>query len=98
MIKGSYFAKSITDASWNQFRQFLTYKAVEAGRTLGLVNPAYTSQDCYRCNHREKKELSERMHCCSHCGYRVTRDHNSAQNILALGLDGLGATPRSFRL
>ncbi len=27
MIEGSHFAKNITDASWNQFRQFLTYKA-----------------------------------------------------------------------
>ena len=46
MIEGSYLAKSIADASWNQFLQFLTYKAAEAGRKLGLVNPAYTTQDC----------------------------------------------------
>ena len=31
MMEGSHFAKSIADASWNQFRQFLTYKAAEAG-------------------------------------------------------------------
>jgi len=98
MVEGSYLAKSITDASWNQFRQFLTYKAAEAGRKLGLVNPAYTTQDCYQCGHREEKKLSERMHCCSQCGYKASRDHNSAQNILALGLDGLGAIPRSLRL
>jgi putative transposase len=98
MVEGSYFAKSITDASWNQFLQFLTYKAAEAGRKLGLVNPAYTTQDCYRCGNREEKKLSERMHCCSHCGYRASRDFNAAQNILALGLDGLGVIPRSPRL
>ena len=98
MVEGAHFAKSITDASWNQFRQFLTYKAAEAGRKLGLVNPAYTTQDCHECGHREEKKLSERKHCCSHCGYRTTRDFNAAQNILALGLDGLGAIPRSPRL
>ena len=98
MVEGSYFAKSITDVSWNQFRQFLTYKAAEAGRKLGLVNPAYTTQDCYQCGYREKKKLSERMHCCSRCEYKATRDLNAAQNILALGLDGLGVIPRSFRL
>ena len=98
MVEGSHLAKSITDASWNQFRQFLTYKAAEAGRKLGLVNPAYTTQDCSQCKHREKKELSERTHCCSLCGYQTTRDLNAAQNILALGLDGLGAIPRSLRL
>ena len=98
MIEGSHFAKNITDASWNQFRQFLTYKAAEAGRKLGLANPAYTTQDCSQCGHRERKELSDRKHNCSQCGYRTDRDHNAAQNILALGLDGLGLAPRSLRL
>ncbi|MGH7889487.1 MAG: RNA-guided endonuclease InsQ/TnpB family protein [Thermodesulfobacteriota bacterium] len=98
MVEGSHFAKNITDASWNQFRQFLTYKAAEAGRKLGLVNPAYTTQDCYQCGYRAEKKLSERMHDCSQCGYRATRDLNAAQNILALGLDGLGVIPRSPRL
>jgi putative transposase len=98
MVEGSRLAKSITDASWDQFRQFLTYKAAEAGRKLGLVNPAYTTQDCSQCKHREEKKLSDRTHCCSRCGYKATRDHNAAQNILALGLDGLGAIPRSLRL
>jgi len=98
MIEGSHFAKSIMDASWNQFCQYLTYKAEEAGRKLGLVNPAYTSQDCHQCGNRKVKELSERMHCCLECGYKTTRDLNAAQNILALGLDGLGVIPRSLRL
>ena len=98
MLQGSRFAKGILDASWSQFRQYLTYKAEEAGRKLGLVNAAYTTQDCHRCGHREAKALSERTHCCSQCGYQTTRDHNAAQNILALGLDGLGAIPRSHRL
>ena len=98
MVEGSYLAKNITDASWNQFRQFLTYKAAEAGRKLGLVNPAYTTQVCNRCQQREQKTLAEREHCCSRCGYTVSRDLNAAQNILALGLDGLGEIPRSLRL
>ena len=98
MVEGSYLAKSITDASWNQFHQFLTYKAAEAGRKLGVVDPAYTTQTCSRCQHREVKELSEREHCCSRCSYSVGRDFNAAQNILALGLDGLGEIPRSHRL
>lgn len=98
MVKNSNFAKSITDASWNQFHQFLTYKAAEAGRKLGWVNPAYTSQTCSQCQHREAKELSEREHDCSRCGYKATRDFNAALNILALGLEGLGEIPRSLCL
>jgi putative transposase len=98
MIQGSYYAKSITDASWNQFCRFLSYKAEEAGRKVGWVNPAYTTQTCSRCGHREEKKLSERQHLCVKCGYQASRDFNASQNILALGLDGLGAIPRSPRL
>lgn len=98
MIEGSHFAKSISDVSWNQFLQFLSYKAEEAGRKLGFVNPAYTTQDCYSCGHRDRKELYERTHNCKNCGYKASRDFNAAQNILALGLDGLGVIPRSLRL
>ncbi len=88
----------IADASWNQFLQYLFYKAAEAGRKIGFVNPAYTTQECCKCGYRERKELSERMHCCKDCGYMATRDFNAAQNILALRLDGLGVIPRSLRL
>jgi putative transposase len=95
MVEGSHFAKNITDVSWNQFRQFLTYKAEEAGRKLGLVNPAYTTQTCSQCGHIEAKQLSDRKHCCMNCGYTTSRDFNASQNILALGLDGLGVIPRS---
>ena len=98
MIEGSPLAKKIVDASWSQFRQFLTYKAEDAGRKLGLANPAYTTQTCNQCGNRKQKALREREHCCTECGYCTDRDHNAAQNILALGIDGLGATPRSLRL
>ncbi len=98
MMEGSYFAKNIADASWSQFCQILTYKAEEAGRQLKLVNPAYTTQMCSQCGHIEAKELKDRKHNCRKCGYKASRDLNAAQNILALGLDGLGAIPRSPRL
>ena len=98
MVEKSPLAKSITDASWSQFHQFLAYKAVEAGRKIGSVNPAYTTQDCSRCGYREPKTLAQRWHHCPQCGYQATRDYNAAQNILALGLDGLGVTLRSPRL
>ncbi len=98
MIVCSFLSKSIADVSWNQFTQFLTYKAEEAGRKLGIVNPAYTSQDCSMCGNRAIKELTERRHCCLVCGYTDHRDTNAAKNILALGLDGLGSSLRSLRL
>ena len=98
MMQDSYLAKSIADVSWNQFVQMLTYKAAEAGRKLGLVNPAYTSQKCNKCDNYEYKTLSQRMHICTSCGYITHRDVNASHNVLALGLDGLGICPRSLRL
>lgn len=94
-MEGSHFAKSLADASWNQF---LTYKAAEAGQMLGMVNPAYTSQMCSQCGRVEPKKIRDREHKCSLCGYTAHRDCNAAQNILALGWDGLGVIPRSLRL
>ena len=102
MVEGSplghRMARSIADASWDQFCRFLSYKAEDAGRKIGFVNPAHTSQDCSRCGFREKKKLSQRVHTCARCGYTVHRDLNAAENILALGLDGLGVCPRSLCL
>jgi putative transposase len=95
LIEASSFAKSITDVSWNQFHRFLTYKAEEAGRKLGAVNPAYTTQTCSKCLTVEAKKLSDRKHKCKVCGYETSRDFNAAQNILAIGLDGMGKSPRS---
>jgi putative transposase len=95
MVHNHCLAKSITDAAWSQFAQYLSYKAECAGRTVVKVNPAYTSQDCHRCGHRQTKKLSDRIHRCSCCGLQMHRDHNAALNILALGLQSLGSTPRS---
>lgn len=98
MMQKTFLAKGIADVSWNQFTQFLTYKAAEAGGQLRVVNLAYTSQNCSNCGKLAVKELSQRWHCCQVCGYSDHRDANAAKNILALGLDGLGFVPRSLRL
>jgi putative transposase len=84
MVKGD-FAKSILDAGWGFFRQRLLAKAENAGRTVALIDPAYTTQDCCRCGHRQILSVSERWYCCSECGNSSHRDENAARNILALG-------------
>lgn len=98
MVEGSYLAKSILDVSWNRFRNYLVYKAEEAGRQLITVAPAYTSQTCSQCGCCSRKALDEREHHCMRCGYKAHRDLNASLNILALGLDGQGFIPRSPRL
>lgn len=98
MLHNHCFAKSISDVAWSGFFRLLAYKAEWAGHQLVAVNPAYTSQDCSNCGHRQKMPLSERIFKCPCCGLKLDRDHNAALNILALGLQGLGLSPRSPRL
>jgi putative transposase len=76
--------KSILDAGWHQFITFCQYKAEDAGTTVVLVDPRYTSQACSGCGAVRKKTLDERWHSCE-CGCELDRDHNAAINILRLG-------------
>jgi putative transposase len=85
MVKSHQMAKSIYDAAWFQFAQFLIYKAEEADRKVVQVNPAYTSQDCSGCGYRVAKQLSDRIHNCPNCGLSMDRDVNASLNILRLG-------------
>lgn len=94
MVHNRHLAKSISDAAWSQFRQCLSYKAEEAGRTLVAVNPAYTSQDCSACGHRLKKALFMRRHVCPCCSLNMDRDENAAHNILRLGTQSAAAPSR----
>jgi len=95
MVKNHSLAKSISDAAWNQTIQYTTYKAECADRLCLKVNPAYTSQDCFGCGDRVKKQLSQRVHSCPKCGLEIDRDLNAALNILARGLTCLDASPNS---
>jgi putative transposase len=60
MTHNHCLAKSIHDTAWSQFTSLLSYKAAWAGRKFVAVNPAYTSQDCSGCGHRQPLSLSER--------------------------------------
>ena len=89
MVKNHKLAKSISDAAWSQFAQWLQYFGKVYGKTVIAVAPQYTSQDCSSCGNLVKKSLSVRTHICS-CGTVLDRDHNAALNILAKGLRQTG--------
>lgn len=84
-------AKSINDASWSLFRQWLEYFSLVFDKKLIAVSPNYTSQDCSKCGKRVKKTLSTRTHICS-CGAELCRDWNAAINILNKALNSVGHT------
>jgi putative transposase len=83
LLKNHCLAKSIADASWYLFRQWIEYFAGKFGRLAVAVAPHYTSQQCSDCGAIVKKSLSTRTHVCS-CGCCLHRDENAAINILNL--------------
>lgn len=91
-LAGSVLAKSVHDAGWSGFFQELAYKAESAGRLLVSVDPRGTSQRCSRCGCEVRKGLKDRWHECPSCGLSVSRDLNSAREVLRLGLSLVGTT------
>ncbi|WP_293092195.1 transposase [Moorena sp. SIOASIH] len=91
LVKNHCLAKSINDAGWYQFREWLEYFGQKFGRVTVAVNPAYTSQNCSSCGKVVKKSLSTRTHICE-CGCQLDRDHNAAKNILTRALSTVGHT------
>lgn len=89
MVKNGKLAKSISDASWSVFTQWLEYFGRIYGRVIVPVAPEYTSQNCSNCGESVKKSLSVRTHICN-CGCILDRDHNAAINILAKALKQTG--------
>jgi putative transposase len=82
MVRNRHLSKSILDAGWGSFQQLLTNKAVDAGRQVVFVDPAYTSKCCSNCGTLfQDFDLSTRWVECA-CGLSLDRDHNAALNIL----------------
>ncbi|MCU7241800.1 MAG: transposase [Microcystis aeruginosa WS75] len=92
MVKNRHLAKSITDAGWSVFRQWLEYFGDKYCKLTIAVSPHNTSQNCANCGHKVQKSLSTRTHVCPHCGYTDCRDRNAALNILQKGLSSVGRT------
>ena len=89
MVKNHKLAKSISDAAWSLFAQWLEYFGKVYDKTVIAVAPQYTSQDCSICGNTVKKTLSTRTYICG-CGAILDRDHNAAKNILTKGLKQAG--------
>lgn len=93
MVRNHCLAKSISDASWTMFREWIEYFGKVYGVVTVAVPPYNTSQNCSNCGKKVVKSLSTRTHKCPHCGYVADRDKNAARNILEIGLRTVGHTP-----
>ncbi len=92
MVKNRHLAKSISDAGWSKFRQWLDYFGYKYGKITIAVAPHNTSQNCSNCGEKVQKSLSTRTHVCNYCGFVEDRDINAAINILQKGLSTVGQT------
>ena len=89
MVRNHKLSKSILEAGWGFFRERLTSKAVNAGREVAFVDPAYTSKCCSSCGHEFADfNLSVRWVDCAQGGLSLDRDHNAALNILKRAQNG----------
>jgi putative transposase len=88
MVRNHSLARSISDASWSEFRRMLEYKAAWYGRTVVAIDRFYpSSKTCSACGHNAAKmPLSVRAWTCTTCGADHDRDVNAAVNIRAAGL------------
>ena len=86
--------RDVLSQTWGEFAQSLAYKAEGAGKRLVRVPREYTTLTCSICG--TVKPASERrrisvVYSCSACGSSMSRQVNSARNILARGLYALSS-------
>ena len=86
-------AKHYLDAGWGGFLEILGWVCKKRGVYFAKVDPRETSQTCPNCGtHTGKKELDERVHNCSECGYITDRDVAAAIVVEQRGLVAVGQT------
>ncbi|NMG18934.1 RNA-guided endonuclease TnpB family protein [Brasilonema bromeliae] len=85
--------KHCLDAGFGQFFNILEQTCFKRDVYFQKVDSRKTSQICPNCGTETgKKELSERTHACSNCGYTTDRDVAAAQVVAIRGLAAVGHT------
>jgi putative transposase len=79
-------AKSVLDAGWGMLKTQLQYKSQQAGRSVFIVNEAYTTRACSSCHALTGPTgldmLVVSTWICGGCGDAHDRNVNSGKNIL----------------
>ena len=88
MVRNHKLAKSISDAGWGTFTNFLAYKLERKGARLVEIDRWFPSSKlCSNCFYQiGEMPLDIREWTCPHCNTHHSRDANAAQNIRAEGI------------
>jgi putative transposase len=90
-LSRAMLGKHCLDAGFWQFFNILKQTCFKRGVFFHKVDAKKTSHICPNClKETAKKELSERVHSCHHCGYTTDRDGAAAQVVLKRGLAAVG--------
>jgi len=71
--------------SYSKVLSMLSLRCEESGILYKEINPAFTSQTCYKCGFRHKNNRLGEKFLCLNCGSSLDADYNASLNILALG-------------
>ncbi|MEK6828673.1 MAG: RNA-guided endonuclease TnpB family protein, partial [Nanoarchaeota archaeon] len=83
--KGKVFNRMRSNWAYLQFRQFLSYKAENIGKSVILVDPRYTSQRCSKCEFTYKSNRNKGIFHCLTSGFHSSADINASLNISQIG-------------
>jgi IS605 OrfB family transposase len=85
-VRGRVRHAMVNRWAFYQLRQFIGYKAAEAGVAVQFVSPAYTSQACSRCGCLGSRRKHRFF--CNSCNAILDADINAARNIRHLAAQG----------
>ena len=79
----THLNRLISDVSWNSLIQKLTYKSEMKNKIIREIDPAFTSQRCFKCGHISKNNRkSQSDFSCLNCKHTENADINASLNIL----------------
>lgn len=82
--------KFLSNWSYFDLQQKITFKSQEAGIDIKYVDPRYTSLRCSQCGNIDtENRTSQQTFKCIKCGYKRNADVNAAKNIAIINIDDI---------
>ncbi|MEZ4734888.1 MAG: RNA-guided endonuclease TnpB family protein, partial [Caldilineaceae bacterium] len=93
MIRNHSLAKSIADAGWSQFVNFIEYKAAWTGVEIVRHDRWFaSSKSCHDCGYIKRDlPIKDRTWVCPSCGVIHDRDENAARNLIPTTVGATGS-------